>query len=277
MTTITPIITEDVISVIVTFPEETPFTVEIPNEITVNVSDLSTQVPSDWNATSGVNQILNKPDVNNYVPTSRKVNNKELTGDINVTAGLDKEIQFNDLGYLGSSADFKYDKDAKAVVINRAELLPTNPLAIGGDVDNYLQVNIRNNNSGVSASSDYVATASNGSDITNYINMGIGSSTYNHPEYNAFKPNDGYLLTVGQNLLLVAGAVGKEIQMLTGGSLVENISATLKDSGFVLPETSTYKIGNFDITNLIATASSQLEEDALFLAGSKIVIRTDLL
>ena len=44
-----------------------------------------------------------------------------------------------------------------------------------------------------------------------------------------------------------------------------------------LPTGSGYKVNGFNIMDVISSASSQAMEDALFLAGSKLVIRTDLL
>jgi hypothetical protein len=55
-----------------------------------------------------------------------------------------------------------------------------------GDVNNYLQLNIKNRNAGTKASSDIVATADNGTESNYFINMGIASSNYADPFYTFF-------------------------------------------------------------------------------------------
>jgi len=65
-----------------------------------------------------------------------------------------------------------------------------------GNLNNYLQLNIQNENNGANASSDIVATANNGSETTNYIDMGINGSSFS-----GFLggPNDAYLYATGSN------------------------------------------------------------------------------
>jgi len=65
------------------------------------------------------------------------------------------------------------------------------------NVNNYSQINVRNESAGNNASTDIVVTANNGDEFDNYINMGINSSTYT-----GFLggPNDGYLFNIGSNL-----------------------------------------------------------------------------
>lgn len=94
-----------------------------------------------------------------------------------------------------------------------------------GNLNNYLQMNIQNRNSGGDASSDIVATANNGNEDVNYIDMGINSSGYSNVDYSIGGPNDGYLyvqgvdnLTPGGNLSIGTGATGKVIKFHTGGT-----------------------------------------------------------
>ena len=66
-----------------------------------------------------------------------------------------------------------------------------------GELDNYLQLNIQNTAIGENASSDIVATANNGSEVDNYIDMGINSQNFN-----GFLggPNDSYLYSHGHDM-----------------------------------------------------------------------------
>ena len=103
------------------------------------------------------------------------------------------------------------------------QFLPNVLAQFTSNVDSYIQINMQNLSSGPLASSDFVATADNGNDTQNFIDMGIASSTYNYPGYTAIKPNDGYVLTNGGNLLLAATSVAKEIQFYASGAEEANL------------------------------------------------------
>jgi hypothetical protein len=83
-----------------------------------------------------------------------------------------------------------------------------------GNSDNYLQLNIQNTNQGVSASSDVVATANNGDENNNYINMGINSENFNGP---IGEGNDAYLYATGNNLHIGNTKAGKHLGFFVGG------------------------------------------------------------
>lgn len=72
-----------------------------------------------------------------------------------------------------------------------------------GSIDNYLQINVQNRSSGTNASSDLVATSDNGTETSNYIDMGINSSGYNNtsiPILNGI--NDTYLYAAGNDFTI---------------------------------------------------------------------------
>jgi hypothetical protein len=82
------------------------------------------------------------------------------------------------------------------------------------DINSYSQINIQNFNSGSSASSDVIATANNGSEIGQYIDMGINSSTFSGSIGAA---NDAYLYSTG-NDLHIGNASNSPIQFFAGGT-----------------------------------------------------------
>lgn len=104
------------------------------------------------------------------------------------------------------------------------------------NANSYAQLNLQNINSGQQATTDYVATADNGTDSTFYVDMGIASSTYDgtHPANNlgtAIYANDAYIYTqgnnpgdVGGNLLVGAVTQGKHISFMSGGHDQANIA-----------------------------------------------------
>lgn len=106
------------------------------------------------------------------------------------------------------------------------QFLPNVKGQFTGNVNSYIQINMQNLSNGAFASSDFVATADNGNDTQNFIDMGIASTTYSYPGYGAIAPNDGYLIVNGGDLLVNAGSPGKSINFATGGSDAEHIVGT---------------------------------------------------
>jgi hypothetical protein len=98
--------------------------------------------------------------------------------------------------------------------------------------NSYAQVNVFNPNSGASASGDYIVTADNGTDNTNYIDLGIGSSAYSDASYTIVGANDGYLYTNGGNLAIGTQS-SKYIVFHTGGTLASNERMRIASDGKV--------------------------------------------
>lgn len=83
------------------------------------------------------------------------------------------------------------------------------------NINNYSQLNIINLNGGSSASADVVATANNGTETTNYIDMGINSDQFGI--INAVGgPNDAYLYSTGNDLHIGNTTAGKHIRFFAG-------------------------------------------------------------
>jgi len=88
----------------------------------------------------------------------------------------------------------------------------------------YAGINHQNINSGANSSSDIFITADNGTTNDGYVDIGMGSSTYNYPGYDVIKPNDGYFLvygnttTGGGNLILMTGLTNDIIFAANGTS-----------------------------------------------------------
>jgi len=70
----------------------------------------------------------------------------------------------------------------------------TNATAVfTGDADDFVQLAIHNNNTGSSASTDFIAYASNGDNDSGWIDMGVTSETYADPSFTVTGPGTGYL------------------------------------------------------------------------------------
>lgn len=126
-----------------------------------------------------------------------------------------------------------YQSGSSTVIINQDNATTANPEALyvwqpsqtsfnvisgKGNLNNYLQLNIQNTNQGVSASSDVVATANNGDESSNYIDMGINSENYSQNFVGA--ANDAYLYSTGRHLH-IGNTSNFPVQIFAGGSDVD--------------------------------------------------------
>jgi Chaperone of endosialidase/Head domain of trimeric autotransporter adhesin len=101
-------------------------------------------------------------------------------------------------------------------VVDAGTTSSVNAIVGKGTINSYLQLNIQNLSNGNSASSDVVATADNGNETTNFVDMGINSSTNNSGVMGA--ANDAYLYNLGQNFLIGTGVPAKSLIFMTGGT-----------------------------------------------------------
>ena len=107
--------------------------------------------------------------------------------------------------------------------------LPYTTVQISSNINSYTQTNSQNLNSGNQATTDYIVTSDNGTDTTNYADLGIASSGYVGTSPinslgNILYPNDSYLYskgttsgTAGGNLVIGAITGSKSIKFLVGG------------------------------------------------------------
>ena len=83
-----------------------------------------------------------------------------------------------------------------------------------GSIDNYLQINVQNRSTGVSASSDLLATSNNGTESVNYIDMGIngGGNTSSGILGGA---NTAYLYATGNDFVIGNSTENKDVIFYT--------------------------------------------------------------
>ena len=135
-----------------------------------------------------------------------------------------------------------YQSGSDTIIINQDNATTANPEALyvwqpstssinvisgKGNLNNYLQLNIQNTNQGIDASSDVVATANNGSEIDNYIDMGINSENFT-----GFLggPNDSYLYTHARNFWIGNVNDGHKIYLFNSSSLQPIITLNAADA-----------------------------------------------
>ena len=109
-----------------------------------------------------------------------------------------------------------------------------NPILIAtSDANGFVQINMQNKSTGISASADYVVTTDDGDDTTNYIDLGINNSGYSNAGWTVSGARDGYLYVAGNNLTLGTDTTGKEVRIHVGGTLAADVVAIFRDPGTV--------------------------------------------
>ena len=112
-----------------------------------------------------------------------------------------------------------------------------------GSYNNYLQLNIQNNSNGNSASSDIVATADNGSETTNFVNLGINSSTYTGTGITG-GINNAYLYTTGNDFIIGNSTNNKNLIFYTTVSGISTQRMQITSAGLIPAQNNAYSLGN---------------------------------
>ena len=137
---------------------------------------------------------------------------------------------------------------------------PNAGLQITENVDSYAQVVEQNLSTGTKATTDFIATANNGTDTTFYVDLGIAGSNYNNTNPlnslgTSVQRNDSYLYAqgntsanIGGNLVIGTTTSDRVINFIAGGVNSENIHATISSTGLAVT-------GNVTAANITASAN----------------------
>lgn len=159
-----------------------------------------------------------------------------LSGGGGAPGGPTSSIQFNNAGNFSGSSEFVWNNTNTGLYIGQPTLTASAPLSIKHDDGNtYQQVMFQNTNAGTSASTDFVATADNGSDTTYYVDVGINSSGYADPAYSMAGPNDTYIYSVGGDIAVGTQTPGTTIKFHTGGTTSDKQRLEINDTGIAIP------------------------------------------
>jgi hypothetical protein len=117
-----------------------------------------------------------------------------------------------------------------------------NAIYAKGTINSYFQFNIRNLSTGTQSSSDLVCTANNGTETTNFMDIGVNGSGYVYQSGNPIETgaaNDCYVLASGNHFYIVNNNASKDILFLTGGTASTNERMRILSTGNVGIGTST--------------------------------------
>ena len=127
-----------------------------------------------------------------------------------------EKMRLTSTGNLGIGTSLFNGTYPEKLVVDAGTTSSVNAIVGKGTINNYLQLNIQNLSAGASASSDVVATADNGNETSNYVDMGINGSANTSNIMGV--ANDAYLYNLGQNFLMGTGTAGKSLVLMTGGT-----------------------------------------------------------
>lgn len=167
-----------------------------------------------WTDTGAVHQTGQTASVVQYIlklPTNQSVDSWQLQ---NNSGGVLTSINKDGYFRVGTTTPFS-----------------NSPIFISKSfTNNYSQVVLQNTSAGTSASSDFVAVADNGTDTTNYVDLGINSSTYSDGYFTSQGALDSFLQGYGGNLAIGTATSDKIIKFNTGGTLAENVRMTISST-----------------------------------------------
>ena len=117
---------------------------------------------------------------------------------------------------IGAAPAFTNGTFREKLLVDAGTTSSYNAIVARGSINNYLQLNIQNQSAGANASADIVATADNGNESVNYIDMGINSSA--NTQGIMGDANDAYLYTTGNDLLIGTANAATSLVFMTGGT-----------------------------------------------------------
>jgi hypothetical protein len=185
--------------------------------------------------------------------------NAQFNGDVFFTGNVTLPGTINQIS--GNSGSFFGDPatgfGALYVGIPAGYTILDNEVAQFSDnFDGYTQITHRNLNGGDQATGDFVITADNGTDLVNYIDLGMAGSGYdgtlaNNSLGTALYPNDGYLYAQGDvtggNLVLGSNQLNGVVRIIANGaSNIGDTVATFAANGLTVASNvaASYFLGN---------------------------------
>ncbi|MBC7904912.1 MAG: tail fiber domain-containing protein [Gemmatimonadaceae bacterium] len=141
-----------------------------------------------------------------------------------------------------------------------------------GSINNYLQLNIQNQSNGTAASSDIVATADNGSETANFIDMGINSSSY--PTTGVLGgANTAYLYATGNDFVIGNGGNNKSLIFYTTFANTGTERMRVTNAGLLPGADNAYTLGAngtrwsavWSANGVIQTSDARLKKDIVAL------------
>lgn len=131
--------------------------------------------------------------------------------------------------------------------------------------NSYAQIHIRNaNNVGTIASGDLVVTTDVGTDVSDFIDLGINNGGFNDTNWTINGRLDGYLYTSNGNLAIGVANTNRSIVFFTGGVSSASEDARFDPSGNLLIGRTNSTVGN----NVKLDVNGAINASSIFINGS---------
>ena len=130
------------------------------------------------------------------------------------------------------------------LTINAVGSTPTPGLSfciadITANQNGYSQFHLRNANTGFNASGDLVITTDNGTDTTNFIDLGINNTGFSTSTWTVNGALDGYLYSSNTNFSVGVAFTNRYLSFFAGGTLAANEKMRMTDTGVGIGTTNT--------------------------------------
>ena len=210
-----------------------------------------------------------------------------ISGDLNVTGSITYTGNVTSVQIKGNTGQFfGYTSNGfnalYAGVPTGYLLEPQNILQSTANYNGYAGgLNIQNISPGSNASGDLFISADNGTINDGFVDLGIGSSTYNYTGYDLIGKNDGYLFTTGNTTtgggnMIVGTGLNNDVVFSVGGiNAVNEIGRFKYNTGLVLKKfpitfadgttqntaaaSNAYSIAAFNTANLASSNTVSLQ------------------
>jgi hypothetical protein len=136
-----------------------------------------------------------------------------------------ERMRISNAGSVGIGTSTFDGTNPEKLLVDAGVTNSVNAIYARGTTNKYFQINIQNLSNGSQSSSDLVATANNGTETTNFVNLGINGSGFVYQPGNPIetgKANDCYLIGSGNDLYVVNNNAGKDMIFLAGGTASTN-------------------------------------------------------
>jgi hypothetical protein len=164
-------------------------------------------------------------------------------------------------GSVGIGTTIIDGSNPEALVVSGINTTSYNLLIGRARVNNYAQLNIVNKSSGTSSSADVVATNDTGTELTNFIDMGINGSNFSGGLIGG--ANDAYLYSTGRELYIGNATTGltSNIKFFVGDAALGVDMIISGSTGFIGVGTTT-PTSRLDVSGKTRTTSLQITSGA---------------
>ncbi len=143
------------------------------------------------------------------------------------------------------------------------------------NINGYSQVNIRNASTAANASGDLVITTDNGTDTTNYIDLGINNSSFSSGSWTINGALDGYLYSSNQNFSIGVAFPDRYLSFFAGGTLAANEKMRVNSNGVGVgttnPQETLSVLGNVKVGGALTVTGD------FTVNGTQTIINTNVL